>query len=440
MKTILIKNGTIATLGVENKVLHGHALLIEGGLIKKIAPQRTFKGRYNKVIDAHGKVVLPGFINAHMHFYSTFARGLGKAKPSKNFVEVLNNLWWKLDKELTNADSYYSAVIPLINAVRRGTTTLIDHHASPFAIKGSLGAIEKAVRETGLRASLCYELSDRDGRKAAAAGIEENAEFIKKTRKAADNTVTAMFGLHASFTITDATLEAAAAAGNGLDAGFHVHTAESQADQLHCESHHGMRVVERLNKFGVLGPKSICVHCVHIDERETEILAATGTAVVHNAQSNANNSVGVADITGMMKRGVLVGLGTDAMTVNMFEELRASLWLQHLRHDPSQGFMEAATALTVNNAQIANRQFRGLGELKEGFAADVILMDYFPPTPLDASNFYGHLIFGLSQSDVDTTIAGGRVLMENKKLKLDIDEEEVSRKSAELAKKLWSRF
>jgi len=440
MKNILIKNGTIVTLGEKNKVLTGHALLIEGGLIKKIAPQKNFKGKYAKVIDAAGKVVLPGFINAHMHFYSTFARGLGKADPSRNFTDILNNLWWRLDKKLTNEDSYYSAVVPLIDAVRKGTTTLIDHHASPFAIKGSLTAIEKAVRETGLRASLCYEVSDRDGTETAKAGLEENSEFIRRAAAADDNTIKALFGLHASFTLTDGTLEEAAYRGHKLGAGFHIHTAESQADQLHSESQHKLRVLERLRGFRVLGKQSIAAHCVHVNDEEIRILKETGTAVVHNPQSNANNSVGIADIVKMMGQGVLVGLGTDAMTVNMFEELRAALWLQHLKHDPSQGFMEAVNALTVNNAVIANRYFKGLGELKEGFAADVILLDYFPPTPMDASNFAGHLVFGLSQSAVDTTIAAGRVLMEGKKLKLGIDEEEVARKSAELAKKLWARF
>ncbi|HAT71241.1 MAG TPA: hypothetical protein DCS63_00305 [Elusimicrobia bacterium] len=291
-----------------------------------------------------------------------------------------------------------------------------------------------------MRAALCYEVSDRDGKEKAKEGLEENTAFITGAAAKKDNMIAALFGLHASFTISDETLEEAAYRGHKLGAGFHIHAAESQADQIQCESHHKLRVIERLRDFGILGRKSIAAHCVHVNEKEIEILKETGTAVIHNPQSNANNSVGIADITGMMAKGVLVGLGTDAMTVNMMEEVRAALWLQHLKRDPSQGFMEAAYALLVNNAKIANRYFKNLGELKEGYAADLAIIDYIPPTPMDAANFYGHLIFGISQSAVDTTIAAGRVLMENKKLKLDIDEVEVSRKSAELAKKLWSRF
>jgi len=440
MKSILIKNAVIATLGPENRLLRNHAILIEDGLIKRIAPQKSFRGRHGRTIDGTGKLALPGFINAHMHFYSTFARGLAKAAPSRNFTEVLENLWWRLDKKLTGADSYYSAVIPLIDAIRKGTTTIMDHHASPFSARGSLRAMEKAVRESGLRACLCYELSDRDGGEIAAAGMEENAEFIKYAAGLKDNRIKAMFGLHASFTLSDAAMEEAAYRGHSLKAGFHIHAAESQSDQLYAEAHYKMRVIERLEKFGILGPKSIAAHCVHVNEKEMDILARTHTPVVHNPQSNANNAVGIADITEMAARGVLLGLGTDAMTMNMLEEVRAAVWLQHLKHDPSRGFAEPVSALISGNAEIACRHFDKVGLLKEGWNADIILLDYIPPTPMTRENFYGHLVFGFSQSAVDTTIAGGRVLMEKKKLKLDLDENEIARKSSELAKKLWARF
>jgi len=439
-KTILINNAIIATGGEKNRILYNHSILISDDKIQKIALKNKFKGKYSKVIDAKDRIAMPGFINAHMHFYSTFARGLTKAKPSKDFVNVLNNLWWRLDKKITNADSYYSAIIPLISAIKSGTTTLIDHHASPLSIKGSLFSIEKAVRKTGLRASLCYELSDRDGKKTIQEGLEENIEFIKSTKKKKDNFLRALFGLHASFTISDETLEEAAYHGHKLGTGFHIHAAESQADQIYCEMRHKMRVIERLEKFGILGEKSIAAHCVHVNDKEIEILSRTGTAVIHNPQSNANNSVGVADIVKLMNKNVLVGLGTDAMTVNMLEEMRTAIWLQHLKNDPSIGFLEPINALMINNALIAKRYFKNIGSLKEENFADIVLIDYIPPTPLDESNFYGHLAFGISQNTVDTTIVNGKVLMENKKLKLNIDEEEIAAKSCELASKLWKRF
>jgi putative selenium metabolism protein SsnA len=440
--TLLIKNGIIITLGDNSKVLYNHSVLIENGLIKKIAPSADFKEKYDKEIDACGKVVLPGFINAHMHFYSTLVRGLGKAKPSANFVEVLENLWWRLDKVLSPEDNYYSALIMLVNGIKRGTTTFIDHHASPMAVTGSLQQIAKAVKETGLRASLCYELSDRDGDKIAEEGLKENYEFIKHTQKNNDEFLKALFGLHASFTISDKTLEKASSMGKELNSGFHIHVAEAESDEVYNVKNFGMRVVERLNKFGILGNKTIAAHCVHVNENEMNLLKDTGTIVVHNPQSNLNNAVGIADVVKMANKGILVGLGTDAMTVNMIEEVRVAMWAQHLKqNNPTAGFMEIASTLFFNNAIIANRYWNTpLGKIKEGAAGDIVLIDYNAPTPLDENTVLGHLIFGISQSDVDTTIVNGKVLMENRKLKLDIDEEAIAAKARELTKALWNRF
>jgi len=442
MKNLLIKNGIIITLGDNPKVLYNYSILLENGLIKKIAPSSEFKEKYDKEIDAYGKVVLPGFINAHMHFYSTLVRGLGKAKPSGNFVEVLENLWWRLDKVLSPEDNYYSALIMLVNGIRRGTTTFIDHHASPHAVTGSLQQIAKAVKETGLRASLCYELSDRDGEKIADEGLKENYEFIKYTQKNNDEFLKALFGLHASFTISDKTLEKASKLGNELNSGFHIHVAEAESDEEYNVKNFGMRVVERLNKFGILGSKTIAAHCVYVNENEMNLLKDSGTIVVHNPQSNLNNAVGIADVVKMANRGILVGLGTDAMTVNMIEEIRVAMWAQHLKqNNPTAGFMEIASTLFFNNAKIANRYWNTpLGKLEEGAAGDIVLIDYNAPTPLDENTVLGHLIFGISQADTDTTIVNGKVLMENRKLNLDIDEEAIAAKARELTKKLWERF
>lgn len=439
-KTILIKNAMVWTGGKNGKLLKDHCILVENGKIKMLVPSSKMKIKASKTIDAHGRLAMPGFINAHMHFYSTLARGLNKVKPSKNFNEVLENLWWKLDKKLTKEAVYYSALIPLINAIRKGTTTLIDHHSSPFDITGSLENIEEAVYQTGLRSVLCYEVSDRDGQEKANEAIKENLSFIRRCAKSNDNKVKALFGLHASFTLSNRTLEKVSAYATSLNCGCHVHCAEAQSDQINSETLRKMRVVERFSKFNILGPKTILAHCVHINEREMDLIAANKTAVAHNPQSNANNSVGIADIVKMEKKGILLGLGTDAMTVNMLEELRCGLWLQHLKRDPSSGFMEICQALCENNPTIANRYFEKIGQIKNDFEADIIILDYLPCTAFETENFYGHLLFGISQSLVDTTIVGGKILMENKKLKLDIDEEAINAKAASLAKKIWSAF
>ena len=441
-KPIFIENGIIITLGEECRVLTDHAVLIEDGMITRVASRNEIKSNDATTIDATGKVILPGFINAHMHFYSTLVRGLGKAKPSGNFREVLENLWWRLDKKLSLEDTYYSALLMAISAIRAGTTTIIDHHASPGMVRGSLDEIAKAVLETGLRASLCYELSDRDGEEVAQAGLEENERFIRYCHEQKSDFLKAMFGLHASFTLSDETLEKAADIAHRLNSGFHVHVAEAQSDQNATVNLTGMRVVERFHKHGILSPRSIAVHCVHVTDEEMDLLAASDTIVVHNPQSNMNNAVGIADIVKMSSKGIVVGLGTDAMTINMMEELRVALWAQHLLHiNPSIGFMETINTLYMNNRRIANRFWDlNLGEIRDNAAADIVLIDYEPPTPLNDATVWGHLLFGLSQSTVDTTIAGGRILMQNRRLMLDIDEREINAKAREAAEKLWDRF
>ncbi len=440
---ILIKNGTVVTLGQKNRVLKNHSLLIEDDKIAKIAPTNSMDNiEVDKTIIAHGKVIMPGFINTHMHYYSSMARGLYKVAPSYNFQEVLDNLWWKLDRKLSLEDSYYSAMIANISAIKHGTTTIIDHHASPFAIRGSLAKIASSVKECGLRANLCYELSDRDGEKIALEGIEENAAFIRQCQTDNDPQLRAMFGMHASFTIGQETLKKATKVIHQLGAGVHIHCAEDLSDQIRTVKEHGTRVVERLFKAELLGEKTILAHGIHLNEHELHLIMESRSNVVINPQSNMNNAVGVTNLIKMSELDINVGLGTDAMTLNMLEELRSALWINKLtQKNPSIGFMETTNALIHGNRNIANifwKEF-GLGELKAGAAADIVLMDYHSPTPFTEDSFLGHLIFGLSQEWVDTTIASGKVLMENKKLTM-IDEEQVMAKAQEACARLWDKF
>ena len=442
VETLLVLNGPIFTGGPDFALLEGHGLLLEDGKISKIAPERKLRTQGTRLIDARGRIVMPGLINAHMHFYSALARGLGKADPAHDFDGVLHNLWWRLDRRLTLEDTYYSALLMMLAAIRKGTTTLIDHHASPTAIPGSLERIARAGREAGVRVGLAYEISDRDGEKAASEGLTENAEAALYCRDHGGDDLRAMVGLHASFTLSDETLDRAAALAATLGLGCHIHCAEALMDQRACLAKYGVRVVERLKRRGILGPKTIAAHAVHVDRSEIETLAATRTMVVHNPQSNLNNAVGIADVPAMTAAGVTVGLGTDAMTVDMLEELRGAVWAQNYgQRDPSPGFMEATGALFAGNPAIAERLWGlPLGKLREGAPADVILADYDPPTPLDRASILGHIVYGLSQSTVDTTIVAGRVLMENKALKLDLDEARVTARCRELAAALWQRF
>jgi len=297
------------------------------------------------------------------------------------------------------------------------------------------------VKAAGVRACLCYEVSDRDGDAIVTKGLEENSAFARRCAAEPDPQLRSLFGLHAAFTLSDKTLERAAGMGRDLGIGFHVHVAEAASDVAVNQARHGLTPVARLQAHGILGPDSIAAHAVHVSEADQELLAETGTFVAHNPQSNLNNAVGIADVQGLVRRGVRVGLGTDAMTVNMLEELRVGLFAQHLRQDnPTCGFMELADALVARNPEQATRLWGfPLGTLEEGSAADIILVDYHAPTPLDDTTVLGHLVFGLSQAVVDTTICAGRVLMAGRKL-AGVDEAALAARSRELATRLWDRF
>lgn len=385
---------------------------------------------------------MPGLINAHMHLYSTLARGMAlKGEPPANFVQILERLWWRLDKALAEDDILYSALVALASCVRHGTTTIIDHHASPGSIPGSLDLIAQALEQVGIRGCLCYEVSDRDGPEKAQAGIQENCRFIQRCQREKNPLLAACFGLHASFTLSDKTLERCVELARDLDVGFHLHVAEGAADGRDARQKYGKSTVRRLADLGILGPQSLAIHCVHVDEDDMEILRRTSSSVVHNPQSNCNNGVGVAPVLEMMRRGIRVGLGSDGFTANMFDEIRTANILHKLFHrDPSAGYGEVYRMSFQNNREIASLFFdRPLGIIQPAAAADLILIDYHPPTPLRKDTFLGHLLFGIAGARVETTIVGGKVLMRDGQL-LCLNEEEVAARARELAVKLWERL
>jgi len=432
--------GIVITLGEKNQVLWDATVVVEGDQIAAVGDAAEMKQRYPEAeaVDCSGKVILPGFICTHHHFYSSMARGMSiPGEPAANFVEILERLWWKVDRALEDEDITLSAQLPLIDCMRNGTTTVIDHHASPGARDGSLDLIESAVREAGLRASLCYEVSDRN---VAGGGVAENKRFIKKVGQG-DGQIAAMMGMHASFTLSDATIEECVGVAREAGVGCHIHVAEDAADREDALARYGLPTVIRLHKLGVSGEKSVFVHCVHVDEAEMDLLAETRTSVVHNPESNMNNAVGVTPLLQLLKKGVLVGLGTDGMGSDMLAQMRCAYLLHRLaNHDPRVAFTEAPQLLLQNNAEIARRQFGlRLGEIAVGHPADLAIIDYQPPTPLSEANFLGHLIFGLVDATVDTTVCKGVILMKGKRI-LNLDEERIAARSRELAPKMWRRL
>ena len=441
---ILIGNGRVFTRDENNPYIENGAVLIDGKVIKEIGKTDELKAKYPdaQYKDAKGRLVMPGFINPHMHYYSTFARGMFLDNPPATmFSDILKGLWWRLDRALTLEDVYYSAAMPMIEQIKSGVTTVIDHHASAYAVEGSLFKIADAAREFGIRSNLCYETSDRDGEAIAKAGIKENADFIKYCNEQKDDMIKGLFGFHASMTVSDKTLDESLAAAANVNGGFHVHCAEGIEDVADSLAKYNQRVIERWYKRGVLNEKSIAVHCIHLSSDEIDMLKESNVAVVHNPESNMGNAVGIAPILEMMKRGVLVGLGTDGYTADMTESYKvANIIHKHVNKLPSVGWTEPPQMLFDNNRKIVNRFIDGTtGILKEGAYADIIIVDYKGPTPVNETNLNSHILFGVTGRNVDTTIINGRVVMDERRL-VDIDEEKVAAKSVELAQKLWNRI
>lgn len=436
----ILKNVSIFT-GGENPKFFKDGMLVwnEDEIVSVGENNKSYTG---EVMDGEGKLVMPGLILAHDHLYSSLARGIPlKNYHPKNFIEILKNLWWKLDLALDRESVYYSALVGIIDAIRKGTTTIIDHHASFGYILGSLDEVERAGIETGVRLSTCFEVSDRWGEKKAEESIKENVRFIEKLRRNKNPLISPTFGLHAQFTVGEKTIKECKEIGESLDVGFHIHVAEDISDREDSLKKYGVGVVERLLKEGILGEKTLAIHAIHIDEREKDILKETGTMVIHNPESNMNNAVGVSDVSGMIKRGIVVGLGTDGFTQNMWRETQVANILHKLNlKDPNVGFMEAYKMLFVNNSEIAKRVFnKKIGVLEPEAVPDFIMLSYTPPTPLNENNFFGHFLFGLSPDFVEDVVIGGKFVMKKREI-LTVDTERIEKESERVAKELWNRF
>lgn len=440
---MLIHNATVITLDDTERILWDGAVYFQNDTIVAVDDSNDLLSRYPDAErwDAHGKLLMPGMTCAHTHFYGAFARGMYiPGEPARDFPEILQKLWWPLDRSLDLDGVRSSAEVCLVDAIRNGTTTLIDHHASQNAVDGSLDAIATAVDASGLRAVLCYEVTDRDGPAAAQAGIRENVRFATRLsrRDGKSARLAATFGLHASMTLSDETLEACRGESNR----FHVHVAEHPADAWDSLGRCGERTVERLHSFGVTGAESIFAHCIHVDAWEIALLRETKTFVSHQPRSNMNNAVGAASVPAMLRGGMPVCLGNDGFSNDMFAEMKVTDQLHKVTSgDPRTLGADKVMQMAVhNNRALASAFFeKPVGILAPGAFADIILLDYYPPTPLHRDNLPWHIMFGIGGGHVHSTICHGRVLMRDRAL-LTLDEEAITARSRECAQETWKRF
>lgn len=436
----VLYNGRLITRDPLQPYFEKGAVAFEGTKIVEVGEEAALLAKYPdaKRIDAKGGVIMPAFINAHTHIYSALARGLSiVGNNPTNFYEVLDGTWWAIDRKLTLKGTKASADALYIDCIKQGVTTIFDHHASYCEIPGSLFEIAKSAKEFGIRSCLCYEVSDRDGEEKCLQAIQENADFITYCEKENDPMLKAMFVGHALFTISDKTFDRMVAANNGR-AGYHIHVSEGMNDVYDSLLNYGRRPVQRLQDHGILGPKTILGHCIHVNTAEIEIIKETDTMVVNNPESNMGNAVGICPVLPLYKNGILLGMGTDAYTNDMLESLKVALCSQRSNACmPNVAWCEVTDMLFKNNAKIGARYFPDeLGVLKAGAAADIIVMDYKPFTPFSDANIDGHMIFGMTGRQCQTTIGNGKVLMLDRELQ-GIDEEAVNAHILEEAKKLW---
>lgn len=391
-----------------------------------------------ELLNAHGGLILPGLVNLHHHFYSAPARGLDPGRPMHNFGEILEGLWWRLDRALDIQTVRLSAALSLADCIRWGCTTVFDHHASPSCLAGSLELTAGVVREAGLSAVLCYEVSDRNGHDEALAGLQENLQFAADHRN--DPRLRGLLGLHASFTVSDATLEQVAGQ-RPADLGIHIHLAEDPLDEALSMRRYDQLPLDRLNHFGLLDRHALLAHGVHLEPRDFSRITESGATLIHNPESNANNAVGRLDLPTVLELGCSVGLGTDGMSSNMLRSLRAAfLALRAGTGDPTSGF-DTVPGLLAVNAQRAAKSFGEplLGQLEAGAPADVIVVDGPPPTPVGESNAFGHLLYGASESVVRHTVARGQVLLKDFR-HTTLDVASLANETHAATPALWERF
>lgn len=439
MAVTVIRNTRVFQTMPPFSVDEGVDIVITDDVITAVGPNAADGVKADKVIEGDGKTVIPGNVCGHHHYYSGLSRGmLISAGPQTDFIQVLKEWWWRLDRGLDEQSCYYSSLICSLDAIASGTTGVIDHHASPSYINGSLHAIGRGMEETGIRGMTCYEVTDRNfGMEEVRQGVTENIRFAKEVdrrRKNGENVLCdAMIGGHAPFTIPDEGLEMMAGACDETGRGIHLHVAEADYDAIWSHHHHNMDIVDRLNKYGLLRDNALLVHGLYLNSHEIELLNSHDCFFAHNARSNMNNHVGYC--RGLQEVKNLI-IGTDGCGGNMFEELKLAFF-KHKDEGRPWWPSDFLAALSRGNL-LMEKYFKGakLGRIEKGFKADLDILDYHNPTPLVSANAPSHFVWGMSSNCVESVMVNGELLLENHRF-TKVDADEIYAKAAEIAGKLW---
>ncbi len=413
-------------------VTDGHSYLkencdieIKGNKILKIG-QALKSDKDIKKIDLGGRLVLPGLLNPHHHLYSALATGLAPIGPTNNFQQILDNLWWHLDKTLDEESIYYSAMNGLMQSIRYGVITVIDHHASMNEISGSLNIIKKAFEQTGIKGVLCYEISDRMGEASLQEQIDENIDFW--TANQSNQRIQGLLGLHANFTLSEKSM--ATIAKQKFDAlPIHIHCGEDIADFQYCTDLGYDGPVHRLSEFGLLSRDALLAHCIHLSETDYKLLDEVQPHIISNPESNANNNVGRMYMEKIKK----YVLGTDGMTGNILGTMR-SHFLQRNGNIP-----DPLKVLFQYTSEMMNGYFPNSGTLKVDGIADLAITNYRPVTPISMDNLFYHLMFGVQGKEMHMTISEGKIIFSDNKIH-SVDEEQMNKEIAVAVKKLHETY
>lgn len=393
----------------------------------------------DEVINLSGKLIMPGMVCAHTHLYSALARGMpAPPRVPANFKEILELIWWRLDRALDEETIYWSAIAGAVDAARAGTTCLFDHHASPSHIKGSLQIVREAIEKVGLRAVLCYEVTDRGGAEERDHGLDENRAFLQWTSQSSTGDglgqFRGMIGAHASFTLSDDSLERCADLMREFSAGLHIHVAEDACDVEDARSRYGAGIVERLKNHDALNARTILAHGIHLSDEQIELAKSARVWFAHNPRSNANNQVGYAPVE---KFGARLALGTDGIGADMFEESRFAYFKSR---DSRSGFTaDDWLRVLANNQRLASEMFGDeFGSLEAGGIADLLVLDYQPPTPLTSGNLAWHLAFAMNSASIESVMVNGRFIIKNRRAAFD--EQYLAEQARAATEKLWKKL
>ena len=358
----------------------------------------------DEVIECGGAVLMPGLVNGHTHLYSALAAGMPPPpRAPSNFHEILRFIWWRLDRAHTLESVAVSGQIGALAALRCGTTTLVDHHASPNAIEGSLAALESGITQVGCRGLLCYEVTDRNAPGESRLGLEENERYASACKR--DGRFAPLVGAHASFTMEEEALAGCVELANRLGLGVHIHVAEDPVDERLTRERFGCGLFERFQRHGLLEVAStIFAHGTHLSESDfARLNELKGTIeLAHNPQSNMNNGVGYTPVARLQRPPLL---GTDGIGADMWREVRTA---QFKSHDAGLPLRDSPLKMLGQSARFASRCLGvRLGVLEVGAAADLVLTNYRPATPLTSDNLAGHFLYAMGAEFVrDVMIAG----------------------------------